>query len=77
LLKICRCKFVSVQRFTNLELSTAENVARTTELTTAIANKIGDPAKFIDDGKGNPTDWGKPEAFDEDFNEEFNSVDNS
>jgi hypothetical protein len=47
------------------------------EFTAAITTKAGDPAQFVDDGKGFPSDWGEPGEFDKDFNEEFNSVDNS
>jgi hypothetical protein len=67
----------TVQRVTNLELTSAENMARMAEFTAAISTKAGDPAQFIDDGKGNPSDWGEPGDFDADFDEEFNSVDNS
>lgn len=67
----------TVQRVTNLELTTAENVARTTKFTTSIVVKVGDPAQFVDNGKGYPTDWGESGEFDKDFNDEFNNVDNS
>ena len=50
----------TVQRVTNLELTTAENVAHMAEFTAAITTKAGDPAQFVDDWKGYPSDWGEP-----------------
>ena len=47
----------TVERVTNLELKTDENVVRCNEFDKSISAKVGDAEQFIDDGKGRPIDW--------------------
>ena len=64
----------SVQRVTNLELKTDENVTRCSEFDALIAERVGDIAQFVEDGKSHPPDWVSEIGYDEEFNEEFISV---
>jgi hypothetical protein len=64
----------SVQRVTNLELMTDENVKRCNEFDMSISEKVGDIARFVDDGKAHPSHWVNEPDYDEEFNEEFMNV---
>lgn len=65
----------TVQRVTNLELKTDENVTRCNEFDKSISAKVGDAEQFIDDGKVRPIDWAESDdSFDEEFNDEFRNV---
>jgi Reverse transcriptase (RNA-dependent DNA polymerase) len=64
----------TVQRVTNLELKTDENVARCAEFDKSIVTRAGNVEHFIDDGKVRPEAWVDEAQFDEEFNEEFNKV---
>ena len=64
----------TVQRVTNLELKTDENVARCNEFETSISARIGDIMHFVDDGKAHPSDWVSESKYDEEFEDEFQKV---
>ena len=64
----------TVQRVTNLELKTDENVARCKEFDASVTARVGDIAQFADDGKTHPDDWVADDIYDEAFMEEFKKV---
>lgn len=64
----------SVQRVTNLELKSDENVARCSEFDASIAERVGDIAHFVEDGKAHPPDWANEIGYDDEFNEALMSV---
>ncbi len=64
----------SVQRVTNLELNTDENIMRCNEFSASIAEKVGDVMHFVDDDKAQPSDWVNERDYDEEFDEEFRNV---
>jgi Reverse transcriptase (RNA-dependent DNA polymerase) len=65
----------TVQRVTNLELQTEENVARCRAFDELINGRLGNPEYLTADGKVIPGDWQDyREQFDEEFQEEFENV---
>ena len=61
----------TVQRVTNLELTTEENVLQIKEYNTMISTKVGDATQFVDDSKDHPHDWAEADASDDVFDKEF------
>jgi hypothetical protein len=54
----------TVQRVTNLELTTEENALRIKEYNDVISSKVGDATQFTDNGKDHPHDWADVDDFD-------------
>ena len=64
----------TVQRVTNLELQTSENIARCLEFDTAILTRFENKDFIIDGAKPNPAAWADFIDGDVDFEEEFQLV---
>lgn len=65
----------TVQRVTNLELQTDENIARCKAFNESTHDRLGKPQYFTPDGKVVPGDWQDyKEEFDAEFQEEFENV---
>ena len=64
----------TVQRITNLELQTMENVARCLEFDKAIQERFKEKNFLIEGAKPNPEAWSEYLAEDADFEEEFQNV---
>ena len=65
----------SVQRVTNLEMQTVENIARITEFDAAIKRKFKEDDDLgMEGAKPNPDDWSDYIQWDPDFAEEFQNV---
>ena len=66
----------TVQRVTNLELKTNENITRYKEFDASVLERVGDAENLVYDGEGkvHPSDWVEDSQFDEEFMDEFNHV---
>ena len=65
----------TVQRVTNLELQTDENIGRCKAFNESTQDRLGNPEYFTADGKVVPGDWQDyREHFDAEFQEEFENV---